>query len=350
MAAGNSTLHDVAKLAGVSTATVNRVLKGGYVSADARSAVETALKETGYRPNSMARGLRMRRSYTIGQMLTEITVNPFFANVAQGVENAARTNNYRTVLFNHSNDSKRERLGIERFIDDQVDAVLFCTSTASTNLALLDRSGIPYIELERSRTMTAPFVRADNYTGARQAMVHLVELGHRRIAFVGGDPAIQLPNSRRGYAVEEERLNAYRDCVQQFDLIVDPRLVRLGEYYSMSDAFPGAAGYRHMRALLDLDQPPTAVFATCDILAAGALQAIYDRRLRIPEDISIVGFDDTLAVCLAPALTTVSQPMARMGAAGFQCALDLIEGRTPPAEQTLPAELVVRNSTGRAPS
>lgn len=345
MAVRNSTLAGVAKTAGVSTATVNRVLKGGYVSEQARHAVEEALRKTGYRPNVVAQALRTRRSFTIGEMLTAITVNPFFVNVARSVEEAAMAHGYRTILFNNGGDVERERVGVERFIEHRVDAVLFCTATAAENFAPLEEAGIPYVQIERARVGPAPFVRVNNYAGAREAMAHLAGLGHRRIAFVGGDPGQHAPDAGRGRSVEDDRLQAYLDGLTAHDLPIEQSLIRLGRYYLLGDGGSGVEGYRHTQALLALPERPTAIFATCDILAAGVLQAIYDAHLRVPADVSVVGFDDTLAFNLAPALTTVAQPMQDLGRIGFEMALAAINGTAADQEIVLPSRLVVRAST-----
>jgi LacI family transcriptional regulator len=348
MAAGNSTLAGVAKAAGVSTATVNRVLKGGYVSDKARRAVEAALRETGYRPNVVAQALKTKRSFTIGEMLTAITVNPFFVNVAHCVEETAMVEGYRTFIFNNGGDAGLERIGVERFIAHRVDAVLFCTAVAATNLERLEEVGIPYVQIERARVARTSFVRVNNYVGAREAMRHLAGLGHRRIAFVGGDPALHQADAGRGRSVEDDRLQAYLDGLGEAGLPVDQSLIRLGRYYEISDGGSGVEGYRHTRVLLDLPARPTAIFATCDVLAAGVLQAIYDARLRVPADISVVGFDDTLAFNLAPALTTVAQPMQDLGRIGFDMALAAINGEPANHEVVLPSRLVVRASTAPA--
>jgi len=345
-----STLAEVAERAGVSTATVARVLKAkGYVSDVARGRVEAALKATGYRPNAVARGLRQQRSFTIGHMLTAITANPFFVNVAHAAEEAALAKGYKTFLFNHDGNAERERLGAERFIERRVDAVLFTNAVDSRNVQLLREASIPVIQLERAATIEAPSIRVDNRTGALEAIAHLAGLGHRRIAFIGGDPDLIRRGDRHFTSVEEERLTGYRVGLQQAGLAIDESLVRLGLYYRIADGGSGIEGYKHMKALLALPERPTAIFATCDILAAGALQAIYEEGLRVPQDLSVIGFDDTLAANLAPQLTTVAQPMEDLGRLGFRTALAAIEGESVANDLVLPARLVLRRSTGPAP-
>jgi len=347
--AKTATLIEVAKLAGVSTATVNRVLKQqGYISEDARERVLAAVAATNYRPNVVARGLRTQRSQTIGLMLTAITVNPFFVGVAHAVEAAAIAAGYRVVIFNHGGSADHERHGIETFIAQRVDAVLFCTAASAENVDTLVSAGIPAIEIERALTDTARFVRVNNYVGARAAIDHLVGLGHQRIAFVGGDPALYPQDFTRRRSVEDDRLAAYRDGMAAHGLALDPTYIRLGQYYDLDRGISGNEGQQHADALMALPKPPTAIFATCDILAAGVLQSLYIAGKRVPEDISVVGFDDTLAPALAPALTSVAQPLTALGRQGFDLALAAIEGREMPDEIVLNANLTIRRSTGPA--
>jgi len=344
-----ATLIEVARLAGVSTATVNRVLKQqGYTSEEARRKVEAAVAATNYRPNVVARGLRTQRSSTIGLMLTAITVNPFFVGVAHAVEAAAIAAGYRVVIFNHGGNKSYERHGIETFIAQRVDAVLFCTAASPRNVEILAAAGIPAIEIERSSTPSASFVRVDNYVGARAAIDHLVGLGHERIAFVGGDPGLYPQDATRRRSVEEDRLTAYHDGMKAHGLVPDPAHIRLGQYYDLASDISGAEGRHHTEALMALKSPPSAIFSTCDILAVGVLQALYAAGRRIPNDISVVGFDDTLASYLAPQLTTVAQPVAALGRHGFDMALAAIENRETPGEIVLDTSLIIRHSTGPA--
>lgn len=340
------TLIEVAELAGVSTATVARVLKSkGYVSAETRERIEAALKSTGYRPNAIARGLRQQRSHTVGHIVTAVTANPFFVNVAHGAEDEAFEAGFKTLLFNHNGSVEREQAGIERFIEQRVDAVLFTTAISANHVAMLMEHRIPVVQIERRATLEAPSVTVDNEVGALEAMQHLATLGHRRIAFIGGAPDL------RDHLVETERESAYRRGLADAGLSWTESLVRFGEYYSPSDG-TGLDGYRHTRDFLALPKSkrPTAIFATCDILAAGALQAIYEAGLRVPDDISLIGFDDTLASNLTPRLTTVAQPMEELGRRAFGMALSIIEGDWSPAPIRLPSKLVIRDSVAVPPA
>lgn len=346
----SATLLEVARLAGVSTATVNRAIKQqGYVSPEARDKVMAAVEATNYRPNVIAAGLRTNKTFTIGLVLTAITVNPFFVGVAHAVELAAMAAGYRTVIFNHGGSAEQERRGVENFIAQRVDAVLFCTTVDSHNIELLNRSGIPTIEIERSLSMGSGFVRVDNYVGARQAIDHLVALGHQRIAFVGGDPTRHQHDARRGRSVEDDRLAAYHDGMAAHGLPIVGELIRLGAYYDLAGEETGLEGREHGEALMDVAEPPTAIFATCDILAAGIMQTLYRSGRRIPQDVSVIGFDDTLASYMAPELTTVAQPISDLGTHAFRLALAAIDGKTIEEDIVLPSVLTVRRSTSPLP-
>jgi LacI family transcriptional regulator len=342
----NLTLKDVAKRAGVSTATVARVLhSNGYVATETRKRVESALAETRYQLNVVAQGLRKQQSFTIGHSLHTITRNPFFARVALGVEERALREGYGVFIFNAHGDEDRERVGVETFIRRRVDAVIFTTAKSEENVRRVADAGIPLVQVERLTPVPSSVVLIDNYVGALQAMQHLLDLGHERIGFIGGDPSLYPYPSPRKHTVEEERLAAYRDALTGEGIAVQEELIHLGRYFSLEDAGHNGEGYLHMRELLALTAPPSAVFATCDLLAAGALQAIYSAGLRVPDDISVVGFDDTLAVNLTPPLTTVAVPTQDVGRAAGKAAIEAAAGAVAHTTVTLPTSLLVRNST-----
>lgn len=340
------TLLQVAERAGVSAATVNRVLRGGYVSDDAKGRVARALEQTGYRPNIVARGLRTSRSHSIGHVVSSIIGNPFFGVVARGFEDAAQRAGYATILVDHADDPDRELEAVHSFIQRGVDAIAFNNAMSGDAVKLAISAGLPVVEIERASTRNAPFVRVDNVAGARSAMQHLLGLGHRRIAFIGGDPKLFRHDPGRKKSVEDDRLGAYHDAMAAAGLRANPALVKLGRYTSPDARGTGSDGYRLMRELLTLRTRPTAVFATCDILAAGALQALYESGLRVPEDVSIVGFDDTLAANLTPPLTTVAQPMIELGQSAFAVLEALINETEMVAPTVLTTTLRLRASTG----
>jgi LacI family transcriptional regulator len=344
----NATLKDVARVAGVSTATVARVLhNNGYIAPDTRELVTAAIQKTGYRMNMIARNLRTQRTGVVGHILHSIVPNPFFANVALGAEQEARKNGWNSVIINVQGDAKLERAGVEAFIQQRVDAILFTTPVSETNVRLALEANVPVVQIERPTSIVTHTVLIDNYTGAVEAVEYLIERGHRRIAFMGGDPA----NQFFGRYVERERLAGYRETLKKHGLPLDEELIILSPYYSLNDAFPGEH-YVSMKHILQSANRPSAVFVSSDMLAAYVLQEIYACKLSIPEDISVIGFDDTYAPYLSPPLTTVQQPMLEIGKA----AVNLILQQSQEDEKSntsgifhqmrLATRLVVRSSTG----
>lgn len=341
------TLKDVAALAGVSVSTVARVLHDqGYVAPETREAVAAALAESGYQLNAVAQGLRKRRTTEIGHILHSISPNPFFAGVALGSEQAAAKHGRTVVLYNTSGDPAVERLGVEALLRRRVEAILFTTVTDPANVALAAAAGIPVVQVERLSGVDTHAVTVDNYRGAFEAAEHLLGLGHRRIACLGVDPVPRSPDGpRHRRVVERERLSGFLDALASHGIEADDTLVVLGESYYDLDAARRAAG---RWLALPPAARPTAIFATCDILAAGVLQQAYGEGMRAPDDLSIVGFDDTVAGHLSPPLTTVRQPMAELGRAAVRVALAAIEAGpgAKPLRERLATDLVVRSSTG----
>lgn len=344
-----ATLLDIASHAGVSRATVARALSAkGYVGAEARLRIEQSARLLGYRPNVLARALRAQRSFTIGHIVHGITDNPFFAHVARSVEAEAMVRGYKVFLYNQDGSDAQERAGVERFIERHADAVIFTYARDTANLALLRSAGIPVVQIERDRDAETHAVLVDNQVGAEAAAAHLVALGHRRIAFIGGDPAIMPRSFSQPLSVEEERLAGYARVLRGSGIGVDEDLVWLGDYIQRDERGENIAGYRETRALLASRHRPTAIMTGCDVVAAGVMRALYEAQLRVPDDVSVIGFDDTLAPLLAPRLTTVAQPMVELGRTAVRFALAAIDGfADAPQRARLPTTLVVRDSTAR---
>ncbi len=341
------TLRDVAESAGVSTATVRRVLTSqGYVASKTRRAVEEVLEATGYRPNLLAQSLRRQRTAVIGHILKSISPNLFYAQVALGAEAEALSHGYTILAYNMQKDPDRERMGVEVLIRRQVDAIIFTTPVSQENVQLALDFSVPVVQVERPTKLQTNVVLVDNYTGAAQATEHLIRLGHQQIAFLGSDLVLDTTSP---YAqVDKERMAGYTDTMSKHGLTVPEAWLSLGHYYSVDGGGSPGDGYRLMQHILDQGPYPTAVFAGCDIMAAGAFQAIYARGLRVPDDISVVGFDDTLAPYLSPPLTTVAQPMEAIGRAAVQLALaeiENVEGNYKPQVRRLSMRWVERAST-----
>jgi DNA-binding LacI/PurR family transcriptional regulator len=351
----NATLKDVATLAQVSTATVARVLhNNGYVADETRRTVEEALAQSGYRLNGVARGLRRQRTFLLGHVLQSIAPNPFFATVALAAQQEAARHGWGIILCNTQSDSFAERSAVETLLCQRVDAILFTTVTNEANVRLAVAAGVPVVQVERVGTVETHGVSVDNRPGACEAVEHLIALGHRRIAFVGLDPAT--PMDRHGdptaaglaerRSVEHERLGGYLETLEVYGIPVIDESVQLTNVYSSPEL-----GQTVCRRLLELplNLRPTAIFAGCDLLAVGILQEILEQGLKVPDDISVIGFDDTYAPNLAPPLTSVAQPMVEIGRVAAQLAIDALtteDGENHVRRKRLTTQLIVRASTG----
>ena len=346
-----ATLRDVAEAAGVATTTVARVLRdSGQVAEETRMRVMRAVDLTGYRVNSLARSLKQNRSFVIGHLLKATVPNPFYVEVARGAEEHARSRGYTTLTTNVQHDAEAERQAIDTFLGWRADALIFSTPSEAANVEYAAARRVPLVQVERPRTLVGHRIVVRNYASAVEAMRHLTDLGHRRIAYVG---AALLPDSGPaalyGY-VERERFEAYRDVMQAVGAF-SADLVLFGEAYKLDLPTAQGHGYEATRALLTRPDRPTAILASNDILAAGALQAIHEARLRVPDDLSVIGFDDTLAEFLAPLLTTVRLPARRLGQTAARLVIDQIDGQGPDGDQdlALDAEFVLRRSTAAPP-
>lgn len=352
----NTTLIQVAERAGVSIATVSRVLRNnGYVAPQTRKRVEEAMRTTGFRVNAVAQGLRSQRTFTIGHLMQSIAFNLFFAQIALGVEREARRHGYSVFLFNVNDNAKFEAEGLNRLIEHRVDAIIFTTAVAAKNVATAVATGIPVVQVERYTPVATHMVRVDNYAGSAEATQHLVDLGHTDIAFIGVDPA--QGTSDTGYPghreVEEQRMAGFTETMARCHLPVQQNMIRICRSYGGDNStLASMEAYEAARSLLAERPRPTAIFATFDIFAAGALQAIYEAGLRVPADISVVGFDNTYAPYLAPQLTTVVQPMLEIGHTAARIVIETLAHEEPPLSlrtETLSTSLLVRASTGPAP-
>lgn len=350
----SATIKSVAARAGVSTATVSRVLhSNGYVAPKTRERVEAVLRDSGYRLDAVAQALRRQRTITLGLILHGILPNPFFAEVAMGVERAAVEHGFSVVMFNTDGDPAREREGVESLLGRRVDSVIFTTALRAENVELVMSAGVPAVEVERRLCDRAPAVVVDNYAGSRAAMKHLLDLGHERIGYIGEADTFKEPDGSGPDRVRQERFAGYRDSLAEDGIPVEDSHLIGGKYVLEHGGWGGVGtGRQYMRKLLDQDPTVTAVLASSDLLAAGALQTLYERGIRVPDQISIVGFDDTFAMRLAPPLTTVRQPMFDMGLRAGRLAIRLLEEQQRPmarggevVTEWCETSLVVREST-----
>ena len=328
-----TTLVDVARRAGVSTMTVSRVINGsGYASAAVQARVNQAIAELGYMPNVLARQLRSSRTKTLALVLTDIT-NPFFTTIARGVEDAARAQGY-AVMFCNTDESADEELDYVRvLIQRRVDGVLLVPATdARESLELLRRHALPVVVLDRRlRSGDIDQVRADSEEGAYLAVRHLIDLGHRRIAVMVGPESV---------STSADRVGGYKRALAEAGIDAEPQQILFGKYTQ-------ASGYEMTGRLLAASPVPTAIFAGNNFIAFGALQGLRESGLEIPDDMSIVVFDDLPQGWILPFLTVISQPAYEIGKQAGEMMLERLttEESFAPREVVLPSSLIVRRSS-----
>jgi LacI family transcriptional regulator len=328
------TIRQVADLAGVSTATVSRVINGrSDVSARAREAVLRVVREHGYSTNRTARGLSAGRTGLVG-VTTPVLHHSYFAVILDGAGEALYEQDMRMVLCPTHHEHDREASLLERLMQGTTDgALLILPEESPDELAALHEHGYRFVIADPLRQLDerVPTVSAAHSLGAGEAIEHLLALGHRRIAAVTGP---------RGWIATEERLRGYRGALAAAGVMPDPELV-------VESDFHAEGGVEAALSLLDLPDPPTAVFAFNDMLAIGVMQAARRRGVRIPEDLSVVGFDDTFeASIVTPTLTTVRQPLAEMGRMAVNLLVRRLQNqRIEALHVQLETTLVVREST-----
>jgi LacI family transcriptional regulator, galactose operon repressor len=344
------TLRHVASVAGVSTATVARVLRGrGYVSEQSRLKVEQAVAETGYRVNAVARALSAQRTMTIGYMLHELAPHTFFTEVALGAAEEAARRGYSIMLFNSQADAARETSGVNEMLERRVDGIIFGTSASTKNVESALDAGVAVVEVERPRSTRSGAILVRNRQATSLATRHLIDLGHRELGFIGSAP-MNAEAGIRDAAVERDRLAGFIDAAQDAGLTIHDANIVLGDYFNYSDpSFP--TGHDYMQQLLASPRRPTAVLVTSDVLAAGALRALRDAGMSVPNDMSIVAVDDDVAQFLLPALTVMRQPVTEMGIEAVRMVDAMVEAGVEaieiPHEVHLEMTFIERESTAR---
>ncbi len=339
------TLADIAASAGVTSMTVSRVLnQQGNVNVETRDRVLQVVREMSYRRNGLARGLKRQRTDTIGLVLGDIA-NPFAAELSRGVREVLEERGYTLFICISEHSAKEDVEAFDSLADHRADGIIVATRASRLGNEKLERliqSGLPVSLIGRDfRHPQADLVTADNLKGGYEATKHLIQTGRRRIGFIG----VSLTKS-----VALRRFHGYIEALEEHglpvaeELIVGPR--------GVNDQMPGYSteeiGYEGMNRLLSLKERPTAIFARNDFTAVGALNAIKQAGLRVPEDIAVVGYDDIpLAAHTSPPLTTVRQPTRDQGRVAAEFLLRRIEAaeHLPRAERVFQCRLVVREST-----
>lgn len=339
MAAGRRqsvTISDIAREAGVAKSTVSKVLNGvPSVSQDTREKVLEVARRLNYRPSVIAQSLKSKKTRAIGLVLPSI-MNPFFLSILKGVEDAAVENGYIVVFCESDNEKNKESLYFQIFEERWVDGVIFSGVEGNLEeeryIRSLHEKGIPVVLIDRE--IEGYFTNAvliDNKGAAFTATTYLLELGHRQIASIVGPQNIK---------IFVKRLEGYKAALSKYGVNFDPALVVEGDLSIEGGALA-------IRELMARKQRFTALFASNDLMAIGAMKELQKKGAEIPRDISIVGFDDIpLATLITPSLTTISQPAYEMGVEAVSLIKKNIElGKTLESKIILPTELVVREST-----
>lgn len=328
------TLKDVAKEAGVSATTVSRALNNkDAISPSTREKILKLAKEMDYTPDAVARGLKNKRTETIGVVIADIS-DPFFAPIVKGIEKAVREEGYHLILCDTDEDYQVEKEALRTLMEKRVDGLLITpVQTSFQDIVELKKKKIPFVLLCRHfnfELLETDYVVTNDVEGAVLAVTHLIEKGHRKILFINGPTYV---------SSAKERLAGYKRAFLEAGVKLDESLVREGGI-KMED------GYRITKQELARPLQFTAVFAYSDFVALGVMKALKEANLRIPQDIALVGYDDIdIASFLEVPLTTVRIPKYELGVEGFRLLKRKMKGEADSLEKViLPTELVVRES------
>jgi len=336
MALKTATLRDVAEMAGVHPSTASRALNPGsrdLVNEKTATTVLEAARKLGYRPNSLARGLKTNRTYTIGMLLPDLT-NPLFPPIVRGVEDALGAADYTVILANTDNDPDKEAAVLRTMLNRRVDGLILATARRSAPfLEQLADVGVPVVLVNRSSDDGAlPSVSGDDHAGIGLAVRHLVSLGHRKIAHVGGPQDLST-----GLA----RYQSFVAWMQSEGLEADPRLIVFSKWFN---EVPGAAATEELFARA---VPFTAIVAANDLIAIGCYDILAERKLNVPKDVSVVGYNDMpFSDKLCPPLTTIHIPHYTIGVRAAELVLEMVSKREVSAQALrLAPTMAIREST-----
>ncbi len=329
------TIKDIAEAANVSVTTVSRVLNDKPdVSPNTRKVVLEKINELGYKPNSIARGLALQKTNTLGLIIPDIS-NPFFPNIVRGVEDMANKKGYSIIFCNTDNEQKKEKEAIELMKEKQVDGILLSLSTTNKKeLKELRNVEYPVVQIDRKiPDIDYPSITIDNYKSAYTATKYLINFNHQKIAHITGDLET---------ITGSKRLEGFKNAITEANLNIKDSYIKKGNYSKKS-------GYQNMLDLLKNNNPPSAVFIANDLMAVGAYQAVFELDLSIPEDISIIGHDNIDVTNLVnPTLSTMAQPKYELGHKAVQLLIEEIENNNLSNEEIiLTTDFINRNSTRR---
>lgn len=334
----SSTLKDIAEKTGFSVSTVSRVLHDNSqkykISEETQAKVKKVAKDFGYRVNALARGLRLQKTFEIGIIVPDIS-NPFFSEVIKSLAGELRKKGYNFIVYDSDEDIAIERAAIKSLLEKRVDGLIVASVGQDfSHIQKIRDAEIPIVMVDRCfDDLDVDSVSVDNMNGALLAVNHLIKEGHTRIAFIQGLP---------GTYANEKRLLGYKTALQDAGISIDEHLI-------VGDDFRSLNGYLETKLLLNISNPPTAIFTAGDLIALGTLEACKENNVMIPNDLSLVTFDDPVfASYLSPALSAVEQPIAKM--AEMAAALLYRRMRNPLDERRkvlLEPKLNIRNSVTR---
>jgi len=331
-----STIKDVAKLAGVSTATVSRVINSPErVNPKTKESVYRAMKICRYKYNALAGGFATKRSHTIGLIVPTIT-NPVFSESTRGVQDFANEKGYQVILGNSDYQYEKESTLIDVFRERQVDGLII-TSTDLDGSALYNllNDAFPFVLLYSSvKNGPMSCIGVDNFSGGYLATKHLVDLNHRRIGMLAGE----FHFSDRSF----NRWRGYKKCLKDHRILYEADLLVQTDYGL-------EAGKEGFKRLFSKENQPTAIFCSNDILAIGAIEGARQLGLKVPQDLSIIGFDDMqISSFISPTLSTITQPTYEMGRMGAEVLINRLDNKLPkPVHKFLDIKLVARESTSK---
>lgn len=333
-------IRDLAEVLGLSTTTVSRVLNGkakNYrISERTQEKVLSAAKDYNYLPNKLARGLKLSKTDTLGLIIPDIS-NPFFSDIAFHIEREARSKGYSLILCDSNEDSILEKELIELLLSHKVDGIIIAPiGTGYEHIIHTYNSGMPLVVIDRCFPLIGlPFITSDNYQGGYDAVNYLISMGHKKIACIQGIPK-SLPSI--------ERVRGYKDAMLNSNLLFDGSVI-LGDDFSTDN------GYMQTRILFSMDDPPTAIFALSNLIGLGVIKAVYEMELKIPDDVSLISFDEQpYSAYLGTPMTTVDQKKGEMGQLAVDVLLKYINNkdyRKKAINMTLKTNLIIRNSVKR---
>ncbi|EJJ5809684.1 DNA-binding transcriptional regulator CytR [Salmonella enterica subsp. enterica serovar Infantis] len=332
-----ATMKDVALKAKVSTATVSRALMNpDKVSQSTRSRVEQAALEVGYFPQSMGRNVKRNESRTILVIVPDIC-DPFFSEIIRGIEVTAAEQGYLVLIGDCAHQNQKEKTFLNLIITKQIDGMVLLSSRLPFDASVEEQRNLPPMVMsnEFAPELELPTVHIDNLTAAFNAMNYLLDLGHKRIGCIAGPEDMPLCHYR---------LQGYVQALRRSGIVVDPHYIARGD-------FTFEAGANALKQLLEQPLPPTAVFCHSDVMALGALSWAQRQGLKVPDDLSIIGFDNiALAEFCDPPLTTVAQPRFDIGREAMLLLLDQMQGQNVSSgSRLMDCELIIRGSTRALP-